>query len=873
MNALLESALAIAATGWRVIPLHTPIDGACDCRRPDCSSPGKHPRTKNGLSDATTDADQIRRWWGMWPGANIGAVVPDDYVVVDVDVADLASAFAADELPHTATSRTGRGWHYVYRAQVPLRPKVGVREHVDLRGPGSYVVVPPSLHASGVRYEWVVPTEDGIADAPAWVADAARSPRTAGDRPDESDTIPEGKRNATLTSLAGTMRRRGMTAAEIEAGLLAVNAGRCQPPLPEDAVWGIASSVGRYPPGSGRATPPRPAADAADAGVPAGGDDHDAPESESGDLGPTSPESADPAGNGEEPAPLPPPSEPMRVANRLVAERFGGPADGLILRYWRGEFWRWQTSHWLEVADSALRAECYRYTEHAVFEKMRNGVTTLEPWAPNRYRIADLVDALRAVTHLTATNDMPAWLDDRDHPPASELVSCANGLLDIPTRTLISHDNAYFNQVAVPFDYQADPPAPTGWLTFLDELWPDDPEAIETLAEFMGYVISGRRDLHKILLLIGPTRAGKGVIARVLKALVGRGNYAGPTLASLGTNFGLSPLIGKPLAIVSDARLGGANVHQVVERLLSVSGEDMLTVDRKYKEPWTGTLPTRFLVISNELPRFGDASGAIAGRFLVLTLRQSWLGRENPALTGELLTELPGILSWVLDGLERLNARGRFTEPASSTDAIVALADLVSPTSAFVCERCEVDPGSQVPCDELYGAWKSWAEDNGHRVGSSSSFGRDLRAVLPGLRTVRPRDDDRQRLYRGLRLSGDHNGPVHGPSWTRPLPAPTEPPVRPLVQDGPGDQPLWSAGDEPSSTVRCDHYHDHQSVHRWVGDRWVCPACNPDGAAREPESPALKNTALRESPDLGDWFEAPLPAPEEAATDEWGTIG
>ena len=56
-----------------------------------------------------------------------------------------------------------------------------------------------------------------------------------------------------------------------------------------------------------------------------------------------------------------------------------------------------------------------------------------------------------------------------------------------------------------------------------------------------------------MLLLIGPTRAGKGVIARVLKALVGRGNYAGPTLASLGTNFGLSPLIGKPLAIVSDA--------------------------------------------------------------------------------------------------------------------------------------------------------------------------------------------------------------------------------------------------------------------------------------------------------------------------------
>ncbi|MDA8201338.1 MAG: bifunctional DNA primase/polymerase [Chloroflexi bacterium] len=286
MNVPVENALAMAATGWRVIPLHTPIDGACDCHRSDCSSPGKHPRTKNGLSDATTDADQIRKWWGMWPTANIGAVVPDGFIVVDLDVADLATVFKSDELPRTATSRTGRGRHLIYRTTTLIRPKVGVREHVDLRGPGSYIVVPPSLHISGVRYGWVVPIEDGIADAPAWVADAAQSPRAAVDRPDDLDLIPEGKRNAVLASLAGAMRRPGMTAAEIEPALLAVNAGRCQPPLSDDEVRAIAASVGRYPPGSGRAIPPRPVA-AADDGDPAATDDPEgAPESEPGDPGP-----------------------------------------------------------------------------------------------------------------------------------------------------------------------------------------------------------------------------------------------------------------------------------------------------------------------------------------------------------------------------------------------------------------------------------------------------------------------------------------------------------------------------------------------------------------------------------------------------------
>src|SRR5690606_1597640 len=152
---------------------------------------------------------------------------------------------------------------------------------------------------------------------------------------------------------------------------------------------------------------------------------------------------------------------------------------------------------------------------------------------------------------------------------------------------------------------------------------------------------SGRTDLHKIMLIVGQTRSGKGTIGRVLTALVGKRNMAGPTLASFGSNFGLAPLLGKPLAIVSDARLRkGSNTHLVVERLLTISGEDTIDVDRKYRDPWTGRLPTRLLILSNELPDFKDASGAIAHRFIVLTTGQSFLGRENPRLTRELLEEL-----------------------------------------------------------------------------------------------------------------------------------------------------------------------------------------------------------------------------------------
>jgi putative DNA primase/helicase len=125
-------------------------------------------------------------------------------------------------------------------------------------------------------------------------------------------------------------------------------------------------------------------------------------------------------------------------------------------------------------------------------------------------------------------------------------------------------------------------------------------------------------------LIVGPSRSGKGTIAKVLERLVGVDNKVNPTLAELGRNFGIAPLIAKRIAIISDARLGqGAGQHVIAERLLSITGEDAITVDRKYLSAWTGRLQTRFLILSNELPRLAGASGALARRFILLKLLET----------------------------------------------------------------------------------------------------------------------------------------------------------------------------------------------------------------------------------------------------------
>src|SRR5262249_38465461 len=111
-------------------------------------------------------------------------------------------------------------------------------------------------------------------------------------------------------------------------------------------------------------------------------------------------------------------------------------------------------------------------------------------------------------------------------------------------------------------------------------------------------------------------------------------------------------------------------------------------------------------------------------------MTQSFLGREDPTLDTRLAAELPGILVWALAGLDRLVGTGRFTVPGTSADAANLMMDLASPMSAFVRDRCVRDVNATVECDVLYTTWKGWAEENGHRAGAKSTFGRDLRAVV-----------------------------------------------------------------------------------------------------------------------------------------------
>jgi hypothetical protein len=223
MSALVDTALDYAARGWLVLPVR---------------GRGKVPLTGHGLHDATVDGDRVAAWWSRWPSANVGLRTGDAFHVLDVDSGGAAALHAAiskhgDDFPRFGPcARTGGGGRHIYFAPAtPVGNRCRFLPGCDWRGQGGYVIAPPSVHASGGRYEWVRGPDAPLPAVPGWLLDVLdpprpmlepRAPVTVGSRYAEAafgaevhevEVAPEGCRNHTTVRAAfnlGTLVGAGL---------------------------------------------------------------------------------------------------------------------------------------------------------------------------------------------------------------------------------------------------------------------------------------------------------------------------------------------------------------------------------------------------------------------------------------------------------------------------------------------------------------------------------------------------------------------------------------------------------------------------------------------------------------------------------------
>lgn len=434
----------------------------------------------------------------------------------------------------------------------------------------------------------------------------------------------------------------------------------------------------------------------------------------------------------------------------LRARKLMGPTDGtagpeLRLRKHRGEWLRYNGTYYEPLSYEALEAD----------------VTTYFNGTPHRAKatpsfVSGIIKQLTARC-LMPEIDLPAeciggtWQPVRDRGT----VILKNGVISLGSvqsgqvPDLRPHSCRLVTRCALPFDYNPTATCP-GWLTFLEQVLPDDGSR-RLLQQIFGYCLTFDMRHQKFFLFEGTGGNGKSVVTSILRRVIGEHNTSSLPLNRFGEKHGLVSTYGKLVNIASELR----EKDTVAEDLLKqATGGDAMYFDPKYKPAFTAPFTAKVILCTNERPTFTDRSDGLWRRLIVLPFPVSIAPEhQDPELETKLSSELPGILNWAIQGAVSLNAAGRFEEPAGSTAAAQDFRDQASPERIFLKDECRLDPDAWIETQVLYGRYRAFAQREGYKPLNGAKFRREVLSQ-PGVTVDRLRTGDvRPHIYRGITTS------------------------------------------------------------------------------------------------------------------------
>lgn len=235
-NPVLEQALyLLEEKGWSVIPVGRNKKPIIEWKR---------------FQTARAIRDEVISWFEKNPHFGLGVVTGQvsGIVVVDIDPRHGGSDKDFEGIITIKSQTGGGGWHYYFRYEKGIENKAGIREGVDIRGEGGYVVVPPSGHESGKNYEWINNPKDApILPLPDFVKKwiSRTSSKTEDKATEIIKGVPEGQRNDSAASMAGKLLVRFPPENwESEAWpLLQAWNQTCIPPLAGDELRSVFDSI------------------------------------------------------------------------------------------------------------------------------------------------------------------------------------------------------------------------------------------------------------------------------------------------------------------------------------------------------------------------------------------------------------------------------------------------------------------------------------------------------------------------------------------------------------------------------------------------------------------------------------------------------
>lgn len=389
------------------------------------------------------------------------------------------------------------------------------------------------------------------------------------------------------------------------------------------------------------------------------------------------------------------PMQTAKSAHYELAQIFDGVMfDGTNLIRCNKIFYEFTGKSWNIVADEVIKANIQRfYSSFKPADTLVRGVFN---------SLADLSNIKRVENGI--------WLNTGK--ATGSVVCFNNGLVDLSdNRAVVSnHTPNFFCFNELNYDYSPGASCPQ-WIKFLNQVFEYDLSLIDQLQEWFGYLMTSDNSFEKFALFIGKSRAGKGVITSMMRALVGEDNVSAPSLSKLTSDSALFNMSTSTLALIPDAHSVHASKRDdVLSNFKAITGNDPLGYHVMYKGSETTVFKIRFVLSTNNMPEFIDVSGALGNRMLVFPFRQSFSGREDFTLKEKLMKEREGVAQWALEGLRRLKINGKFTEADSGVEEKELVKYGMNPLSGFVENVCVVSEKAFVTNERLYDTYLLWCK-------------------------------------------------------------------------------------------------------------------------------------------------------------------
>lgn len=704
-----QDALAYAGAGIPVFPLAG--------KRP-IEQPGTEnvdgaiiPQGRSGFHQATIDPAKIERWWAAYPDANIGTPTGHHldaisgqrngtpFDVFDVDIGhgglDSLSQLSAihGAFPETPWQITGTGGqHWCFASTGSVRNSAGgIAPGIDIRGTGGYIVVAPSIHPQSLApYVWQIdPAKAPLAPMPEWLLSLIRDVSRKRSGTQTGARIPLGVQEATLTRIAGAMRRHGSTKSEILAALRVVSQERCDPQVSDRDLERIATSMSNYEPGEALLDFP-----------------------------------LDDGGNAE------------RLVNRYgesvrhVADSNAAKGDGW--HYYDGRVWQRSGSriiqYQLETArayQDATEAIIVPEGDAATLERKRAHTKNAKHCANER--------GLTAMRKLAASfPDIEIQRTELDADPWSFAV--ANGVLDLRTGALRDSSPADLISRASPVAYDPDARHPL-WFDFLRWFTRERPELERFLQMAAGYTMTADVREEKLFFIHGPAASGKTSFVEAVKVVMG--GYA--TTADFST-FLKGHAVGGPRQDI--ARLSGARYVSSIEvdqgkRLAEglvkqLTGGDTVTARFLYGTEFEFSATHKLWLVANDAPKVNSEDSGLWRRILRIPCDNVVPeGQRDATLKPRLKDPIelgPTILTWMLEGCMLWQQAGGLDVPDTIKEATEDYRESQDPITDFLAEACEINKAVKVLFGDLWSAYLAYCKQYHRTPMGKRDFGDRLEA-------------------------------------------------------------------------------------------------------------------------------------------------